>query len=156
MPSRAVGAARLLAEADGRPASAAPSAPPASPAAGWIQMSLEAAVAQQLAVGDAVERHAAGQAEIASRRSRAASARVSRSTTSSVTAWIDAARSICALRQRLLRLARRAAEQRVEALVGHGQAGAVVEVVACSSRNEPSGFTSISCSRISLAYLGSP
>ena len=41
-----------------------PSAPPASPAAGWIQMSLERPLAQQPAVGDAVERHAAGQAEV--------------------------------------------------------------------------------------------
>ena len=43
---------------------ATPSAPPASPAAGWIQSSLERTLAQQPAVADAVERHAAGQAQV--------------------------------------------------------------------------------------------
>ena len=43
---------------------ATPSAPPASPAAGWIQSSLERALAQQAAVADAVERDAARQAEV--------------------------------------------------------------------------------------------
>ena len=77
-------------------------------------MSLEAAVAQDLAVGDAVERDAAGEAEIAACRSPRASARVSRSTTSSVTAWIEAARSMWRWVEQFLRLARRPAEQRVE------------------------------------------
>ena len=75
---------------------------------------LERAVAQHLAVGDAVERHAAGQAQILHARSPRASARVSRSTTSSVTAWIEAARSMSRCVEQLLRLARRPAEQRVE------------------------------------------
>ena len=47
---------------------------------------LEAAVAQHLAVGDAIERDAAGEAEIVRMPVSAAIARVSRSTTSSVTA----------------------------------------------------------------------
>ena len=53
----------------------------------------------------------------------------SRSMTSSVTAWIEAARSMSRWVSSVLGLARRAAEQRVEPAVGHGQAGAVVEVV---------------------------
>ena len=48
---------------------AAPSAPPASPAAGWIQMSSNGPFAQDAAVGHAVQRHAAGQAQVASGRS---------------------------------------------------------------------------------------
>ncbi len=55
---------------------------------------VEAAVAQDLAVGDAIERDAAGEAEILASRFRAARLRVSRSTTSSSTAWIEAARSM--------------------------------------------------------------
>ena len=55
---------------------------------------LEGAVAQDLAVGDAIERDAAGEAEIALSPCSRASARVSRSTISSVTAWIEAARSM--------------------------------------------------------------
>ncbi len=45
-------------------ARAAPRAPPASPAAGWTQTFFEGAFAQDLAVGDAIEGHAAGQAEV--------------------------------------------------------------------------------------------
>ena len=55
---------------------------------------VENAVAQHLAVGDAVERDAAGEAQILRCRSRLRSERASRSTTSSVTAWIEAARSM--------------------------------------------------------------
>ena len=61
-------------------------------------------------------------------RSRRASERVSRSTTSSVTAWIEAARSMWRWVSSSFGLARRPAEQLVEPLVGHGQAGAVVEI----------------------------
>ena len=49
--------------------SAAPRAPPASPAAGWIQISLERAFAKEAPVADAVERDAAGQAEVLHARS---------------------------------------------------------------------------------------
>ena len=66
----------------------------ASPAAGCTIDVLEGAVAQHLAVGDAVERHAAGEAQVRLARSRARARASSRSTTSSVTAWTDAARSI--------------------------------------------------------------
>ena len=45
--------------------------------------------------------------------------------------------------------ARRAAEQRVEPLVGHRQPGAVVEVAHGRARNEPSGLRSIRWSRMS-------
>ncbi len=108
-------------------ASAAPSAPPASPGGRLDPDVVEDALAQQLAVGHAVERDAAGQAEVLRPVSRR-SVRASRSTTSSVTAWIEAARSIsrwvsgvpaCAAGRR----------RAVERVVGHGQAGAVVEVV---------------------------
>ncbi len=72
---------------------AAPSAPPASPAAGWIQMSSKMPLAQQPPVGDAVERHAAREAELSLPVSSRA-CRATRSTISSVTSWIEAARSI--------------------------------------------------------------
>ena len=44
--------------------SAAPRAPPASPAAGWIHRSSNESLAQESTVGHAVEGHAAGQAEL--------------------------------------------------------------------------------------------
>ena len=60
----------------------------------------------------------------------AARLRVSRSTTSSSTAWIEAARSMCfCVKQVDLRIARRPAEQRIEPLVRHRQPGAVIEIV---------------------------
>ena len=74
---------------------------------------LEPAVAQHLAVGHAVERDAAGEAEVLAPVSVAIE-RVSRSTTSSVTAWIEAARSMWRCVEQFLRLARRPAEQRIE------------------------------------------
>ncbi len=55
---------------------------------------VELAVAQHLAVGDAVQRDAAGEAQIAASRSACARLRVSRSTASSSTAWIEAAMSM--------------------------------------------------------------
>ena len=55
---------------------------------------LERPLAQDAAVADAVERHAAGQAQVLHARSARARAARIRSMTSSVTAWIDAARSI--------------------------------------------------------------
>ena len=87
------------------------------------------AVAQDLAVGDAVERHAARQAEILHLRSRAARLRVSRSTTSSSTACIEAARSMCFCSSSDSGSRGGAAEQRVEALVRHRQPGAIVEII---------------------------
>ena len=59
----------------------------------------------------------------------AASARVRRSTTSSVTAWIDAARSIWRWVSSSSGFARGAAEQRVEARISHRQPGAIVEII---------------------------
>ena len=114
------------------------------------------AVAQDLAVGDAVERHAAGQAQVLRCRSPRRATRVSRSMTSSVTAWIEAARSMWRWVEQLVGLARRPAEQRVEPAVGHGQAGAVVEIAQVRAGSEPSALRSIRWSRISSAYLGSP
>ena len=51
-------------------------------------------VAEQLAIGDAIQRDAASKAQIFLARLRAID-RVRRRTTSSVTAWIEAARSMC-------------------------------------------------------------
>ena len=90
---------------------------------------LELAVAQDLAVGDAVQRDAAGQAQVLlhrspSRASASGAAPPPRSPPGSMP------RGPCrAGVSELFRLARRAAEQRVEPGVGHGQAGAVVEIV---------------------------
>ena len=72
---------------------ATPSAPPASPAAGWIQMSLERTLAQEAAVGHAVQRHAARQAQVL-QAGLPCTWRAMRSMISSVTTWIEAARSI--------------------------------------------------------------
>jgi hypothetical protein len=75
---------------------------------------VEAAVAQHLAVGDAVERDAAGEAEVA-RAVLGGEAARQRSTTSSVTACTEAARSMWRWVSGSSGRARRAAEQRVEA-----------------------------------------
>ena len=114
----------------------------------------KAAVAQHLAVGDAIERDTAGKTEIV-HAGLVGETRVSRRTTSSVTAWIDAAMSMCCCVSQLFGLARRAAEQRIEALVRHGEPGAVVEIVEI----EPEGavvLESIRLSRMCFAYFGSP
>ena len=87
----------------------------------------EGSLAQHPAVGDAVERHATGQAQIigvklAPCRQRQARDHVLRH-------FLNRRREVhLALRQRRLGLTRRPAEQRVEALVGHRQAGHVVEI----------------------------
>ena len=47
---------------------------------------------------------------------------------SSVTSWIDRARSMSRCVSRRFRLARRAAEQAVERFVRHGQADAIIEI----------------------------
>ena len=90
---------------------------------------LERPFAQQPAVGDAVERDAAGQHQVLHAGLAGAASRPMRSTTSSVTR-LDAGRQIhVPLLERRLRLARRPAEQLVEPLVRHRQALAVVEVL---------------------------
>ena len=55
--------------------------------------------------------------------------RVRRSTTSSSTAWMEAAMSMCLCVEPAFGIARGAAEQRVEARIGHRQPGAIVEIV---------------------------
>ena len=57
-----------------------------------------------------------------------------------------------ALRERSLRLARRSAEQRVEARVGHREAGAVVEVVEV----EPEGAVVLDVDQVLLDEIGVP
>ena len=57
--------------------------------------SLEGPLAQQPAVGHAVERHAAGQDQVFLSCLLAGAARPIRRTISSVTAWMLAARSMC-------------------------------------------------------------
>ena len=89
---------------------------------------LERAFAQDPAVADAVERHAAGQDEVASTSVSACRWRAHFSITSSHTTWTDAARSISRCVTGDSGLARRPAEQRVELRARHRQAGAVVEV----------------------------
>ena len=74
-------------------------------------MLLERPFAQDAAVADAVQRHAAGQAQVLHARSARARAGPARSMISSVTAWIEAARSISRCVSGDLGPARRAAEQ---------------------------------------------
>ena len=69
---------------------------------------VELAVAQHLAVGHAVERDAAGEAQILRAGLGRRALRVSRSTTSSDTAWIEAATSMWNWRQQLVGRARAA------------------------------------------------
>ena len=91
---------------------------------------VEGLVAQQLAVGDAVERHAAGEAEVRVRRFRAQASASSRSTISSVTAWTDGGEIHVALRQWLTPDVRGGPPNRSSNLrVRHREAGAVVEIV---------------------------
>ena len=88
---------------------------------------LEGAVAQDPAVGDAVQRHPAGQAEVRQAKLGREGAREAQHR------FLDdgldgRGQVLVALLDGRLRPARRAAEQLVETAVGHGQAGAVVEV----------------------------
>ena len=117
---------------------------------------VEAAVAQDLAVGDAIERDAAGEAEIRLRRSRArasasAAARPPRSPPGSRRPGPCGAGSAVPRG-----VARRPAEQLVELLVGHGQAGAIVEI----AQVEPERAVALEVDQIVedsfCAYFGSP
>ena len=89
---------------------------------------LERAFAQDAAVGDAVQGHAAGQHEICASPFADARAGAMRSMISSVTAWIEAARSISRCVSFRFGLPRRSAEQAMKLRAGHRQALAVVEV----------------------------
>ena len=117
---------------------------------------LEGAVAQDLAVGDAVERDAAGQAEIASARSRArapgpAAARPPRSPPGSrprgpCGAGVSSSSG--------LRGGPPNSSSNLPFVMR--QAGAVVEVRPDRAGMMPSSLRSIRWSRISCAYFGSP
>ena len=108
-------------------ASAAPTAPPASPAAGWIQMFSNAPSRSTLPLATQLSatppaRHKFFAPVFLARL------RVRRSTASSSTAWMEAATSMWNAGKQFVRGTHRLAEQRGEALVGHGQAGAIVEI----------------------------
>ena len=107
--------------------SAVPRAPPASPAAGWIQRfsngpsrRIRPLPTQFRATPPASTRFFMPVCRC--------TCRAVRSMTSSVTAWIEAARSISRCVEPALRLPRRAAEEPVELPRGHRQPLAVVEV----------------------------
>ena len=85
-------------------------------------------VAQHLAVGDAVERDAAGEAQVLLAGLLGETARQAQHHL--LDHRLDRRGEVhVALLEQHLRLARRAAEQRVEALVRHRKPGAVIEVV---------------------------
>jgi hypothetical protein len=89
---------------------------------------VEDALAQELAVGDAVERHAAGEAEVALAGHRARPPRQLRDRF--LRHLLDRAREVhLAAGDARLRRPRRAAEEGGEAVVGHHQAVEVAEVV---------------------------
>ena len=90
---------------------------------------VERPLAEQPAVGHAVERDAAGQDQVLHARSARGRRRPIRSTTSSVTAWMLAARSMCRCSSGDSGRAGRAAEEVVEPPAGHRQPLAVVEVI---------------------------
>ena len=88
---------------------------------------LEFAVAQHLAVGHAVERHAAGEAQIL--RAGLACERARQAQHDFLRDRLDRGGEIhVALGQQLVGLARRRAEQAIELVVRHAQAGAIVEI----------------------------
>ena len=108
--------------------SAAPSAPPASPAAGWIQMSSNGSFAQQPAVGDAIQRHAAGQHQVSHFGLLVDVA--AHPEDDLFGDRLDARRQVhVPLLDVAFGIPGRAAEQIVEPPVGHRQPLAVVEVV---------------------------
>ena len=110
---------------------------------------LELAVAQHLAVGDAIERHAAGEAEILG--AGLAGERARQAQHDLLGHRLDRGGEIhVALGQQLVGLARRRAEQRVELVVGHASGRCNSRSIDWSSRNEPSALRSIRLSRISL------
>ena len=89
---------------------------------------VEQVLAQQLAVGDAVQRHAAGQADVL--RAGLLAHRARQPDHDLLGDGLHRRREIhVMLGQKLLGLARLAAEQLAELLVRHAQAGAVVEVL---------------------------
>ena len=108
-------------------ASAAPTAP-----AGVARRRLnpdvfERAVAQHLAVGDAIERHAAGEAQVLRTGFLGEAARQPQH--GFVQHRLDGGRNIHVKRRSAaVRGTHRLAEQLCEALVGHGQAGAIIEI----------------------------
>ena len=88
---------------------------------------VELAVAQHLAVGDAIQRHAAGKAQIARAGLGREAARQPQH--GLLEHRLDRGRDIhVERRQQLVRRAHRLAEQLGEPLVGHGQPGAIVEI----------------------------
>ena len=88
----------------------------------------KAALAQHLAVGDAIERHAAGKTEILHAGLGGEAAREPQDGV--FQHRLDRRRDVhVLLLEPGLGIARRPAEQRIEALVRHGQPGAVVEIV---------------------------
>ena len=109
--------------------SAAPSAPPASPAAGWIQMSSNGPSRSSRPLATQFSATPPARTRFFMPGLLAARARPMRSTTSSVTAWMLAARSMCRCSSGDSGLPRRPAEERVEPAAGHRQPLAVVEVV---------------------------
>ena len=103
-----------------------PTAPPASPAAGWIQMLFETAVAKHLAVGDAIQRDAACQAQLPNR----SACKIARDTQHRLFEHrLNGRRNVHVERsQQSLRIARRCPEQFV-------RTGRSSWSVRCSSRN---------------------
>ena len=101
---------------------------PARVARGGLDpQALEAAVAEHLAVGHAVQGHAPGQAEVGQARLRGDGARQPQHDL--VGHRLDGGGDVhVALGQELVRPAGRTAEELVEAGVGHAEPGAVVEV----------------------------
>ena len=85
------------------------------------------AVAQHLAVGDAIERHAAGEAQVS--RSGLLGEAARQPQHGLIQHRLDRGRDIhVKRRQQLIRAAHRLAEQFGEPVVGHGEAGAIVEI----------------------------
>ena len=85
------------------------------------------AVAQDLAIGDAVERHASGEAQIAGAGLGSNSARQTQY--DFLGDRLHRGREVhLALGQWRFGCARRAAEQRLETRIGHRQAGAIIEI----------------------------
>ena len=126
MPSAAVGLARLAHKAviGGKRR--------AHRAAGIARRRLdpdvvEVAVAQNLAIGDAIERHAAGKAEVSRLGLLGEAARHPQHRL--IQHRLDRGRDVhVERRQQLVRASHRLAEQFGEPVVGHGETGAIVEI----------------------------
>ena len=88
---------------------------------------VEIALAQQLSIGHAVERHAACKTEVA--HARLSCQMAGHAGHDDFRDILDRSRQIhVALGQKLVRLACRAAEERIELRIGHAQSGTVVEI----------------------------